>query len=164
MAVVAIVILSLVRYKCANLPPSSFHVVLAAPAAAATASFRKQLAPADEAIASGLDRRPILFLSKPKTKQKKNSTQNQTKQNTLTHSLSLSLTHTHSLSLSLSHTLSLSLSLGFLSANSSRKKLGRDFENEFVPLSSKESGVPCFAPRASLRSLPPLVEPALLVV
>lgn len=95
MAAVAIVILSLVRYKCANLPPS-FHVVLAAPAAAAaTASFRKQLAPADEAIASGLDRRPILFLSKPKTKQNKNSTQNQTKENTLTHSLSLCLSLTH---------------------------------------------------------------------
>jgi hypothetical protein len=162
MAVVAILILSLVRYKCANLPPSSFHVVLAAPAAAAaTASFRKQLAPADEAIASGLDRRPILFLSKPKTKQKKkfNTKPNKTKHShSLSVSLSLTHTHTHTLSLSLS------LSLGFLSAKSSRQKLGRDFENEFVPLSSKESGVPCFAPRASLRSLPPLVEPALLVV
>jgi hypothetical protein len=160
MAVVAIVILSLVRYKCANLPPSSFHVVLAAAAAAATASFRKQLAPAEEAIASGLDRRPILFLSKPKTKPKK-KIQHKTKQNkTLSLTLCLSLSHTHTLSLSLS----VSLSVGFLSANSSRQKLGRDFENEFVPLSSKESGVPCFAPRASLRSLPPLVEPALLVV
>jgi hypothetical protein len=105
MAVGAIVILSLVRYKCANLPPS-FHVVLAAPAAdAATASFRKQLAPADEAIASGLDRRPILFLSKPKTKPKK-KIQHKTKQNkTLSLTLCLSLSHTHT------HTLSLSLSL-----------------------------------------------------